>query len=465
MGGSKVSKKGKTKSEESKKSQGARSNKRDGGDAPVYGKWTSSFKTAPPSLGIYEAILVQQVDLGTAKSISVIMQVVKEAIESDDPDRAHIVKAIILAGNGQDQDAMKGAKIPIHLCGAKANCPSSLVWHLKTWRSVTGKELRKGTHWARHLVTRLDRADELRAAYKKRVGNDDATTVMNEEPPVFQGQMDAGLFNEGPGTIGKDEPIDVDLVESARQWSSDDWKNASHSQLRFLMGSAGVPENLAKKAAECHFGSGIFGDKEPNPTADLTAALAALLKTRKKGARDSDSESSDDGKRATGREAILRAWKRKPGSLTQKALQEINELHGEIDDDYSRLTLKDLRPLFRTHVNRSESIRGTTVRNRRELQTLALALDLIVRDEVKSAADVLVQRVKALEISIMDSNWARAELIELIPPLDSGLVTREELLKVSREQKADAKYLRRTVEPARAQPKAATRPTSDFVQK
>ena len=56
------------------------------------------------------------------------------------------------------------------------------------------------------------------------------------------------------------------------------------------------------------------------------------------------------------------------------------------------------------------------LRAQRELMTLGSALDLILAGEVGRAADLLVQRFKAIEGSLAaDGNWSVARHMELIP--------------------------------------------------
>ena len=66
------------------------------------------------------------------------------------------------------------------------------------------------------------------------------------------------------------------------------------------------------------------------------------------------------------------------------------------------------------------------VRNLRELRTLATALDLLVDGRLAQIGDLLVQRMKAIEIAIAVGQWYVAQHHELIPPMDSGLVSPSE---------------------------------------
>ena len=124
-------------------------------------------------------------------------------------------------------------------------------------------------------------------------------------------------------------------------------------------------------------------------------------------------------------------------------------------EDLRRVTLESLPPLFRMHVARSEAGTGSNVRNRRELETLALALDLIVMRRHQMAADVLVQRMKGIEMAARESTWDRAQHLELIAPSAGLLATREEMHAAAREERADAKSAKPKPKPAIDAPKRA----------
>ena len=74
----------------------------------------------------------------------------------------------------------------------------------------------------------------------------------------------------------------------------------------------------------------------------------------------------------------------------------------------------------------ASSIEKVGVRNGRELKTLATALDHLARGELDHLADVLMQRYKAVEMSISDGTWTLAQRIELITDQGVGLVSNEE---------------------------------------
>lgn len=75
----------------------------------------------------------------------------------------------------------------------------------------------------------------------------------------------------------------------------------------------------------------------------------------------------------------------------------------------------------------------------REMRTIAGAVDEIARGHPEAAGDILSQRLKALELQLVDNNWQRAQFLELIPQEGAGLSERSEQAMASREQMQDLK--------------------------
>ena len=81
---------------------------------------------------------------------------------------------------------------------------------------------------------------------------------------------------------------------------------------------------------------------------------------------------------------------------------------------------------------RGESAFG--MRTSRELRTLGLVMDLLLEGQLASALDVLIQRIKALELAAEQGTWQQARWLELLPPSDVATWSREELREAVREQ-------------------------------
>ena len=86
------------------------------------------------------------------------------------------------------------------------------------------------------------------------------------------------------------------------------------------------------------------------------------------------------------------------------------------------------------------------VRLLRELRTISMALDYVATGRQEAAADLLAQRMKALELQLVDGGWQRAQYLELIQPEGARLAQQEEQRMAAREQATEAK-LRLQVQP------------------
>ena len=79
------------------------------------------------------------------------------------------------------------------------------------------------------------------------------------------------------------------------------------------------------------------------------------------------------------------------------------------------------------------------LRTQRELKTLAEVIDKLALGMPSRAADVLAQRVKALERATVDGGWNTAQFLELLPPESSTLLERDEELHLAKELLMDQK--------------------------
>ena len=79
------------------------------------------------------------------------------------------------------------------------------------------------------------------------------------------------------------------------------------------------------------------------------------------------------------------------------------------------------------------------LRLQRELRTLSQSLDYLSLGDIERCADLISQRLKALEMTIHDQNWSRAQFLELIPLESAGLADTEEQRMATKEQVLEAK--------------------------
>eukprot|EP00435_Cladocopium_sp_Y103_P043421 s1644_g12.t1 len=78
-------------------------------------------------------------------------------------------------------------------------------------------------------------------------------------------------------------------------------------------------------------------------------------------------------------------------------------------------------------------------RTSREMKTLMLVVDYLTKNMVPSALDVLLQRQKALELSVEQQNWQQANLLELVDMEEARSYFTQELKAAQSQLKSDQK--------------------------
>ena len=79
------------------------------------------------------------------------------------------------------------------------------------------------------------------------------------------------------------------------------------------------------------------------------------------------------------------------------------------------------------------------LRQIRELRTLCRTLDLIVEGADRQAADLVAQRIKAIELSLSEESWVRAQHLVLIPKEGANLLESAESLAAAKQVTLEAK--------------------------
>ena len=160
------------------------------------------------------------------------------------------------------------------------------------------------------------------------------------------------------------------------------------------------------------------------------------------GDSESDSESFRDApadRKATSQLQLVQHARKKPGRLASRLLlkmrregaqgsvgAELNE--GKTPPVAVHYLLTSMTPMLGSKLN---------LRSLRELRTLCAALDLLAQHRAAQAADILGQRIKALEKAAMDGHWASAQHLELLSPEAAGLLERDEEVFTSKEYLLD----------------------------
>jgi hypothetical protein len=89
---------------------------------------------------------------------------------------------------------------------------------------------------------------------------------------------------------------------------------------------------------------------------------------------------------------------------------------------------------FPVHPEASIGLRAS-----REMKTIGFAVDMLCQGKVLEALDFLLQRQKALEVSVDQGNWTQARHLELIPQSDVTSWSRSDLKEAQKEQLLDTK--------------------------
>ena len=73
----------------------------------------------------------------------------------------------------------------------------------------------------------------------------------------------------------------------------------------------------------------------------------------------------------------------------------------------------------------------------REFATLAFVGDLLLQARPSEALDTVLQRMKSIEMTAGGTPWATSQKLELVPPAEAQIGTRQEYQLARREAKLD----------------------------
>ena len=302
---------------------------------------------------------------------------------------------------------------------------------------------------------------------------EDSWTHMNHNRPA-----PAVVLNQEMDEIMKSQD-DFFVLHTARLWSIQDWMMVPDAVARRILSIENIPAalrelaqgRLGQKGGQVGAQAAIDPDAavraaslargpDAEPTMkDVLMTLAESIRGAVKGKRsaskgpEEDSDYSEDERPSQGvREKLLRKHNRHPGLLTKEAVREIVQRMGTawtLTQDQGLLAdVKDkditqMPPIFTGYASRSDAPYVKNIRSRREALTISFALDMFLKSKPEGACDILVQRLKALEMSSAEEgNWERANHLELIPMEAVGIASRTEVLGAAREQRADQRATR-----------------------
>ena len=133
----------------------------------------------------------------------------------------------------------------------------------------------------------------------------------------------------------------------------------------------------------------------------------------------------------------------KPGRLAARLLQKMASLASRSGAPMSSVLAKSKTPAaavqYYLTVLYPQHKEKMSLRVQRELRTLSQAIDALALGQVERSADLIGQRLKALELSLHDQGRHRAQYLELIPMEGIGLADVEEQRMATKEQVTEAK--------------------------
>ena len=74
------------------------------------------------------------------------------------------------------------------------------------------------------------------------------------------------------------------------------------------------------------------------------------------------------------------------------------------------------------------------MRSSREIQTLSVVMGFLANGKYHRAADVLAQRLKALEQVVVEGGWEKAAFLELFEAPNTAVLSKDEELLLVKEQ-------------------------------
>ena len=181
---------------------------------------------------------------------------------------------------------------------------------------------------------------------------------------------------------------------------------------------------------------------------------SSSLEERKRAASSSSESSRNFHEPSTrGEVEMWRLSQKNPGVLLRKGMEEMGRYladrapEGEGTDHWMghRMMAYISQVVLTQHTPQAIG-----VRNHRELLTLGRAIDMLVQGQLAELGDLLMQRLKALETSLVDQGWHSARHQELIPPHSASLTTEGERRKAARMELSANKLRDMTLRAKRA---------------
>lgn len=168
-------------------------------------------------------------------------------------------------------------------------------------------------------------------------------------------------------------------------------------------------------------------------------ALKRTSATSSSGTSSTSSTASmeeDTGEILQDRSKVHRIAMMAPGVLSASAIETIRTYLTQVSGTGWEEENETLPPLLCLY-HRTYLMDKITGGVGREFATLSYVGDLLLQARPAEALDVVVQRLKALEMSASGTSWMTSQKLELVPPTVPSIGTRQEYQVAQRETKLD----------------------------
>ena len=331
---------------------------------------------------------------------------------------------------------------PVHFCGVSAqHCSSHAIYrnpvHIDVFRLLDNEHL-KQLRW----LTATDKARiEAYPAFARPV------------PPVPEGIRPEGAVRSREGEAVADGMEGIDGLARALGLGALDNEGDRGEEKGRKREKPGQdePKSSSSKAVDSE---GMLEEIKARTPPDPKLSALDLPKTGKKKKKRkekkslqsvSSSSSTDSLFRSAalpkGMERLREIHQKKPGSLASLTLRRCEELLSRSQGGGTAQGSTLLPPVMRAYLHQiymqSHPQVELGLRTSKEMKTLATAVDYICQNDTLRALDLLVQRIKALELAHSQGSWTQASQIELIQLDDQTAISRQEIKAAQQEVKAD----------------------------
>ena len=264
-----------------------------------------------------------------------------------------------------------------------------------------------------------------------------------EENLLGSGELDVlrREMERAPGKVGADRAPGEEISDTSESGKKKKKKKKKAKEKRDKKKLGG--KSNARKTLKT-----LFEYTGLDPDVKQRRKLVAHIKRKLKKSKDtssSDSSSLETMEETTMDEDLLQDRSKiqkvadlAPGVLGAAAIQTMKTYVMQSTGDPWHLEESSLPPVA-THYARHHLLPKSSGGMKREIETLVTVADYLLMGRVAEATDIVLQRVKALEMTLQGQGWATSQKLEIIPNVDAGVASRAELQLAQREAALDVK--------------------------